>query len=1083
MPIPPGFDPAAFFSMYTQKPFINELKVDCRTYYWLKSLKLGDVKAWRPCDKKWTKADQEKQFKEIQKFLRQGHVEESAEWVSVFERVQPSMSGFPARFYSMVAQLWRPIRANVLEHTADMDMSIAMQRSIRWVCLLFDKECGALTHYVEHRPEVLQKFMDDMGHTRERAKEAFQIPLTNSQPMRGVKNEFHKRYDAECKRIQQELMKVPELQWMLPHCKESNRAGSFISHLYQFIESKLLMAVASRAAAPVFGYIYDGLNLADKSLFDTQPPLDEARNICEEIAPGINMVWAWKPPDFTIRSKEKQEDIGELRVPDGFAVDRAAVAPRTAEEEMFDPETEPTYEELWERFSQTHKKVGSTYVDETKEEGRITLMDPRHFQGEYRHMVYFTLEDVLDKETGEVIGKKKVEKPFINKWMNDKRMDPIYLKDKSKRYYFKYFGMHPKPELCPPECYNNWQGFAVHGMPLVELAAKVKGATRTVGGLLAFLEHLKMLVSGNVDQYNFLLDLLAHTFQYPNVKPGIMMCLVGPQGSGKTMVWELIKRLIGKLASFETDQPQRDVWGDNNSKMIAAFFVRIMEADKKKFKGYIGEMRAKITDEDIRVRSLFCEAANVKSFARFFCDTNFADAIPDEHGERRFFIIYCSNARLGEDEYFATLKDFINDDACIRALYELLMRRKIKPMYLGKDIPVGDFQRKLKDANRGLTDSFVQHLVQTTDLCASFTKMSADELYKAYSAWQEGGNEYERSKGTILKELGLNAFGGITSKLERYKDEDSKEKVQTVYTFDLVALRKRYGLDELVEEMRLEKEAAKRDERARREAAAAEKTRAEGCQDIRNTFTPCPAGASSSSAPPVQKPCIDCKQDIRDAFPEVTLPFDAPEVEEEGVVVTEVGAMEEVPPSRAGAEDSEEDEALQGPPSFQARLKRRREESDDSITLRHGEIVAALPPTFKSAGVIPYNKDGFWLGLERRGGATGTWSDFGGKPEAGENAWEAAVRECKEEAGIDLSDVHLCRPPIFHPESAMQSVIFWVETDAVPVQGAHPNMVEYRQFQSWPEPLIGRLKYDQGSLLKKEMEELGFGGSKRKRCK
>ena len=116
------------------------------------------------------------------------------------------------------------------------------------------------------------------------------------------------------------------------------------------------------------------------------------------------------------------------------------------------------------------------------------------------------------------------------------------------------------------------------------------------------------------------------------------------------------------------------------------------------------------------MRSLFCEAANVKSFARFFCDTNFADAIPDEHGERRFFIIYCSIARLEDDEYFATLKDFINDDVCIRALYDFLMRRKIKPTYLGKDMPVGDFQRKLKDANRGPTDSFVQHLVQTTNL-------------------------------------------------------------------------------------------------------------------------------------------------------------------------------------------------------------------------------------------------------------------------------------------------------------------------------------------------------------------------------
>lgn len=321
---PPGFDPAAFFGKYAQKPFINELKVEKRTYHWLKSLTLADVKAWRPCDKKWTKVDQDKQFKEIQSFLRQPHEESTDEdgrkWVCVFERVQPSMSGFPARFYSLVAKLYRPVRANVLENTADMDMSIAMQRCISWVCNVFDVECGVLTYYIDHREDVLQQYMDDTGHARHRAKEAFQIPLTWSQTMRGVKNDFHKRYEAERKRIQQALMKVPELQWMLGHCKEDNRVGSFISHLYQFIESKLVMAVASRSPSPVHGYIFDGLNLADKSLFGTQPPLDEAHAICEDIAPGINMVWAWKPPDFMIRSKERQEDIGELHVPEAFVV-------------------------------------------------------------------------------------------------------------------------------------------------------------------------------------------------------------------------------------------------------------------------------------------------------------------------------------------------------------------------------------------------------------------------------------------------------------------------------------------------------------------------------------------------------------------------------------------------------------------------------------------------------------------------------------------------------------------------------------------------------------------------------------------
>ena len=915
MPIPPGFDAAAFFCSYTQKTFVNELKVERRTYHWLKSLTLADVRAWRPCDKKWTRADQENQLRDIRSFLQQPH-EETTEagggWVSVFERVRPSMSGFPARFYSPGARLFGPVRANVLEHTADMDMSIAMQRTTRWVCALFDVECGTVVHYIEHRDQVLQQFMDDMGCTKKHAKEAFQIPLTWSQKMHGVRNEFHRRYDAEGKRIQQALMKVPELQWMLPHCKEDNRAGSFVAHLYQFIESKLLMAVAAHTASPVHLHVYDGLNLADKSLFGTQPPLDDARAVCETVAPGINMIWAWKPPDFTIRSKDKKQDIGELHVPDDFVAD-AAEDGDEADVEL--GPTEPTYEELHEAFSATHKKVGSTYVDLTKEAGRITLMDPRHFINEYRHMVYYELEqvEVKNPRTSKKVAKKEIrEHPFIEKWMRDKRMDPIYLVDKSARYYFKYFGMFPKPELCPADCYNNWQGFAVHDTPPADLAAAAKGAAKTVAGLLAFLEHLSMLVSGNVEQYNFLLDLLAHTMQYPNVKLGIMICLVGVQGTGKTMVWEMVKRLIGKAASFETDQPQRDVWGDNNSKMINAFFVRITEADKKKFKGYVGEMRTKITDEEIRVRSLYCEAANVRSYARFFCDTNYPDAIPDEHGERRFFVVLCATARVGDNAYFARLKAIIEDDAVVRAFYDFLMRRTIKPMYLGKDIPVGDFQRRLKDANRSGTDSFVQHLVSDQDLKKTEVVMSAQQVYAAYCTWQEGGKEYERSKCGILKELSLNALGGITSCVQRYAvelgmEEDFRtvQRLQTVYKFDLGVLRRRYGLDKLVAEMQAEEGGAQR-------APA----------DIRDRFV---------MDAPAPAPRIDCEQDIRNAFPEVTLPFDVPHDAEEGGAPGALGAPGA--PDGGGAQgapspadDSEDDEAQQDSPLSRVHRKRGRDE-------------------------------------------------------------------------------------------------------------------------------------------------------------
>eukprot|EP00966_Prymnesium_polylepis_P198261 4594600-Prymnesium_polylepis.1 len=74
-----------------------------------------------------------------------------------------------------------------------------------------------------------------------------------------------------------------------------------------------------------------------------------------------------------------------------------------------------------------------------------------------------------------------------------------------------------------------------------------------------------MLCNGNAQEYNFLLDLLAHAVQYPEDKVGIMLCLVGPKSCGKTKIWELIQAVFGLIASFETEQPQLDIWGDNNS--------------------------------------------------------------------------------------------------------------------------------------------------------------------------------------------------------------------------------------------------------------------------------------------------------------------------------------------------------------------------------------------------------------------------------------------------------------------------------------------------------------------------------------
>ena len=86
-------------------------------------------------------------------------------------------------------------------------------------------------------------------------------------------------------------------------------------------------------------------------------------------------------------------------------------------------------------------------------------------------------------------------------------------------------------------------------------------------------------------------------------------------------------------------------WGDNNDNMRTALVVRIVEAAKNAFAGDMGKVRTLITEEEIRVRSLYGASQMVKSYIRFFMDTDQWDSIPDEDGERRFFVV-CNPSKI-----------------------------------------------------------------------------------------------------------------------------------------------------------------------------------------------------------------------------------------------------------------------------------------------------------------------------------------------------------------------------------------------------------------------------------------------------
>eukprot|EP00966_Prymnesium_polylepis_P007566 173664-Prymnesium_polylepis.1 len=147
------------------------------------------------------------------------------------------------------------------------------------------------------------------------------------------------------------------------------------------------------------------------------------------------------------------------------------------------------------------------------------------------------------------------------------------------------------------------------------------------------------------------------------------------------------------------------------------------------------------------------------------------------------------------------------------------MARNIKRMYLGKDIPIGEYQKELKDARRSVAQQFLEWFVQyqpiRTDLqnggggsaAPTEIELPIDDLCDKFRDWQKSGSEFERSKSSITRELALTQLPGIKKikpwvevKVPNVVPEGCPQtfKVESKqvpkYVFDLTKLREYYGI-------------------------------------------------------------------------------------------------------------------------------------------------------------------------------------------------------------------------------------------------------------------------------------------------
>ena len=133
---------------------------------------------------------------------------------------------------------------------------------------------------------------------------------------------------------------------------------------------------------------------------------------------------------------------------------------------------------------------------------------------------------------------------------------------------------------------------------------------------------------------------------------------------------------------------------------------------------------------------------------------------------------------------------------------------------------------------------------------------------------------------------------------------------------------------------------------------------------------------------------------------------------------------------------------------------------------------------FKSAGVLLYTDEGFWMGLERKQRKNKKveeyWCDFGGKREGDETPFETAQRECKQECGVDISELTLEHEPVYHPDSHSKHALFIIRCPPQTVPEQRENFIEIKKTKYYGDDAHPRLKFDKEYFIHKKLTELNL---------
>lgn len=241
--------------------------------------------------------------------------------------------------------------------------------------------------------------------------------------------------------------------------------------------------------------------------------------------------------------------------------------------------------------------------------------------------------------------------------------------------------------------------------------------------------HIKNIwCKGDEKAYEYILNWLAHLFQYPNKKIGIMIVLKSiKQGAGKNIIFDFIRDYVfGEKYCLEINNMEQ-LTGKFNSllqnKLITlADEVGMFGTDHRNS----DKLKNIITQPKQNIEKKGMDSFKINDYNNFIALTNNDWAFKIEAGDRRHICLELSNEKVGDDDYFNKIGDCFNSE-CGNIFYSILLNRDISN-WKKLDIPMTELKRELK------LNSMPKPLLYMIDIVEGKEKVNLDSQNRIHQS-------------------------------------------------------------------------------------------------------------------------------------------------------------------------------------------------------------------------------------------------------------------------------------------------------------------------------------------------------------